>query len=345
MKILLTGCTAQQVNPQSHRKAANFSGLLWDALRGDERNEVFWQEPSVEMATQDLRKFDQVIVGIAPITALGANRAYGAYSIIERLWDDKKLKLLIDAPDPIKMQTASRSIIDHPENLTKDFFSYRKEFRLAKQPEIAARIVNGVNLLVNGTWPTTIVPGLPWKSSRSVEMQLPLGAVGRVQTLNLDYQLFDRWDNPDALTSTRRDEWALEKGTLTYWADRLNVSLPKRELPRTFRVETDTAAVDQLSESIGCLIGPSRAGTWWNTRYAQALSQRAAVFTDWHDSQYLGAAWMQLPGPFEMMDESGRVKLVQEQYEEYRDTTPNHETAMARITELLGSKKLTRRSA
>lgn len=345
MRLLLTGMTSQQTNLQSHRKSVNFCGLLWEAFRQN-GHEVYWQDPSVNSSVEDLREFDHVIVGVAPLTALGANRAYGALSIIERLWSSPKLKLLVDAPEPMKITTSLQAVLEHPENLTKDFFSYRKEYGLAKSPEVSKRLLEAVRLLhVSGdAWPWTLVPGLPWMSDAEVYQQLPIGAKDRVQFVNLDALLFERYDNPE--DRARVHHWAYEKGTKSGWLKSQLLSAPVKELPHTFRVETNSLTIQQLETSIGCLVGAHRSSSWWSPRFAMSLSQRTPVFTDWRATSQLGDVWSTLPSALEVMTDAERRVVAAEQHQTYREhcLSPKNETR--RIIDILaGSSRRARRKA
>lgn len=322
MKCLITGMTAAQTNPYYHERSPNFVGLLEDAL--SEHHRVVWSEPSVDWDLEFLRQFDRVIVGVAPLTGLGANRAYGALSIIERLWDKPSLHLVVDAPDPSKIMPATRSIAATPENLTKEFFSFRKEYgKVAVDLSLQRRLLRAVQHLSDDPWPVTIVPQLPWQTRGQFERQLP--KVNRVRLLNLDRLLFDRHWNADTPIRIRKDQWSYEPGTHATWLRRQHVTWEVKKLPRTHRKPIVQETLDMLAESEGCLIAPSKNGTWWSPRYAMALAMGTAVFTDWHESQFLSSAWSGIPASFEEMNPQAQNDLVAEQVASYRAALPKED--------------------
>jgi hypothetical protein len=336
--------TSQHCNPQSHKRSINFCGLMWEMLR-HAGHEVHWQDPDISMTTTELKKFDHVIVGLAPLSALGANRAYGALSIIERLWSGKRLTLLVDAPDPSKIQTSVQAVLDHPETLVKDFFSYRKAFRQAKDPEVLTRLLRAVELLNSEKtyWPNVIVPGLPWQNLEQIEAQLPVGASGHIHMINLDYLIFDRYLDPTS--RARRPFWSYEKNSLPGWLERQRVVLEVNELPSTFRVETNVASMQQLAVSLGTLISPSKAGTWWSPRYAMSISQVTPVFTDWRASSALGNAWAVLPASFELATDEEKEEIGIEQHTSYLYGIPEGDEALNQVYHILGSSRLYNRKA
>ena len=319
MKILLTGMTSAQVNPVAHDRSPNFPGLINEALK--DTDTVQWSEPSVSWGEDYLRQFDLVIVGIAPITGLGANRAYGALSVISLLWGDPRLRLLVDAPDPRQMESANQALVDHPKNIAKDFYSYRKEYvPVRNDPRLQKRLVKGARHLAEDSWPVTIVPALPWHASTQViERQLPRVGPHRLQKVNLDHLLFERYGTWQ--TSLRNDEWAYEKSSHPNWLGQTQVTWPVEYLPRNHRKAVWADTMNQLAHSEGCLISPSKAGTWWSPRYAMSLAVRTPVFTDWHESQFLSESWMVLPGTFEIMSADERNDLADEQFATYYKAT------------------------
>lgn len=308
--------TAAQTNPVNHERSPNFPGLLAEFL-GEEES-VMWREPSVAWGDDYLSQFDLVIVGVAPITGLGANRAYGALSILERMWDDSRLRLLVDAPDPIQMKNAYKAIVDNPDSLVKEFYSYRKEYREVNgDPLLRERLLQAVERMSSAPWPETIVPHLPWQSRSHFERQLPLAH--RLRMLNLDELLFDRYSNWQ--TQLRMDRWAYEKGSHPSWLRRQQVSWPVDALPKTHRKPTWQDTMTMLAGSEGCLIAPSKSGTWWSPRYAMSLAVRTPVFTDWHETQFLSSAWTHLPATFEQMTPDERNDLADEQFATYTKAT------------------------
>lgn len=298
-------------------KSPNFVGLLVQHLTG-ESHVVQWSDPSVSWDEDYLAKFDVVIVGVAPLTGLGTNRAYGALSILEQLWDDKRLRLLVDAPDPYKIGPATQAIDDHPENLAKDFFSYRKEYReVRRDQKLQERLQQAVRALCYDAWPMTIVPQLPWQTASLIRKQLPNAA--SLQLVNLDYLLFKEFDSWQ--TQLRSPEWALENGSHASWLRKTNTSWPVNPLPRTHRKAIVTETMTQLAGSEGTLIVPGKLGAWWSPRFAMSLAVRTPVFTDWHQSQFLGSAWAQIPSAFEAMDADERNDLADEQFVTYFKAT------------------------
>lgn len=317
MKVLITGMTAQQANPASVKRGMNFTGLVVRALQ-ERGHDVDWHNPTVNAKRADFDYYDAVVVGIAPITGLGSNRAYGALSTIQTLWESSRLSLLVDAPDPVKIVGSLNSIQKNPSNLLKEFFSYRLEYMEARHDRNAERLHEAVELLAEGRWPVTIGPRLPWQQ---VMQMHGLPQVGEnAHLINLDRYVFD--DAPECPPSgqPRHPVWAYEASdTNKRWLRTQNATWETGTLAKNVRVDTDKVALEQLRQVSGCLIAPTRTGTWWSTRYAQALSQGAPVFTEWSESQLLGPEWAQLPSLVETWSPTQRAALHAAQLASYRD--------------------------
>lgn len=317
MKVLLVGMTAQQSNPKSVRRGLNFAGLVARTLQ-DDGHDVDWRDPDVEMSKGTLGRYDSVIVGVAPITSLGANRTYGALSTIWHLWDDARLTLLVDAPDPSKITASFTAIRKQPANLTKKFFSYRKQYSLAAEPRTNSRLLDTVELLADDRWPATLTPRLPWQQ-RTPAVGLPDSAAESTFPVNLDHLVIQDMPQAPSSRTDRLPVWGYEHGSDTRWRRDQNVSWDVGSLVKNTRVDADKAAIEQLRQISGLLIAPTRTGTWWSTRHAQALSQGCPVFTAWEESQLIGPAWAMLPGQFELLSREQRVKLHSEQVRQYLD--------------------------
>ena len=108
-KILLTGMTAPQSSLKSNLRNISFSYAMYSALI-DAGHEVEWVDPKIDITKKELESYDSVLVGIAPITSLSANKMYGALNIINLMWGSKKLTLLADAPNISQISTTLRSI-------------------------------------------------------------------------------------------------------------------------------------------------------------------------------------------------------------------------------------------
>lgn len=340
MRVLLTGMTTQHVNPETHRRRVNFSGLVRDALRMGDGDDVFWEEPSVKWTDEYLSEFDAVIVGLAPISSLGANRAYGALATISKLWYSKRLHLLVDAPDLVKIESALQAADTRPVTLVKDFFAYRKEYAIVKENrEVFESVHTAAAMLNNETWPSVIWPMLPWQYHSDVLKQLKNTRVQHTLGVNLDYLLFRRFPY---LEAPRVKQWSYEPGSDRNWADKQNVSWNVNPLPTTFRTEINAATQRQLAMSEGTLIAPSRSGTWWSPRYAMSLVQGTPVYAGWVETSVLGRSWSWLPGTFELMDEPDRRALAIEQQTAWVRATLDHDDAM---TELRGALNLDKKRA
>lgn len=321
-KILVTGMTSQQVSPDAHKKAENFTGLLVEALKIDQTNEVWWLEPSCRWGDKELSQYSHVFVGIAPLLSMGANRAYGALSVIERMWGSGKLTLIYDQPDPGLFTRSLNSVMKNWDSFTKPFFSYRREYDVARDSAINSRLMMQAMRLQTREWPNVIVPGLPWKS-RFVSFtvaSLPVGAERSVRPICLDSLILSRWEsrrpeNPvEPLWSWTATKSLVGSRSGQRWLGGLGLTAPVAALPQNHRIPTDEMTRVQLLESRGYLSGPGL----WTPQIAQALSQHSPVFSDWTvTSEALGPSWGWLPGSTETLGRAELTELARDQLRAY----------------------------
>lgn len=315
--------TAPQASENANARNLGFVGVL-NAVLSDAGHEVTWISPSVHMTKESLNQFDSVIVGVTPITSIGASRAYGALSLIDHLWGDSKLTLLIDAPSSSQIEPSFRSVVTNPASLTKSFFSNRKEYStVLADLSISARLHSAVSHLLNEEWPTTIYSSLPWSAQEDVK--LPTNAKKNLVAVNLDSHLIQ--ENPVAVD--RRQKWIVDAPS-TPWSSAVLKTL---ELPNSLmkwnKGWDDNQVMDQFTRSIGALItSHKKDGTWWTYRYVQALNSNTPVATDWKFSSRIGAAWSFLASAIESMSQQKRDLLAIAQREEYLANIPGKQTAL-----------------
>ena len=325
--------SAPQASPSANSKALSFAGLLNKVLVED-GHEVVWASPSVYMTRETLEEFDAVIVGVSPITSMGANRVYGALNVIQTLWDSDKLTLFIDTPTPSQIEVGLKSVINNPESLIKPFFSYRKEYsNVSADKQIFKNLVNAVNMLYEADWQKTIHSRLPWKTLESIKLSpnVKKNLVG----LNLDaYVIFDV---DSSSNKERASKWVYDSND-SNWYKNVTQLLKMPTLPmKVSKGSTDTDIYNQIERAIGVLISPDkRDGTNWNYRYAQALNARTPIVTDWQESSVLGSAWSVLGYSIEEMSQNKRDLVSLAQKESYLAQIPTKKDGLENLKSILG---------
>jgi len=332
-KILLTGMTAPQSSLKANSKNLSFSSAIYFALQED-GHEVVWEDPNIKLTKKDLDAYDSVIVGVAPVTSLSANKLYGALNLINLLWGSEKLVLVADAPNISQISATLRSINNNPENLTKDFFSSRKNYSVVvSKPEIKNNILEAISRLINESWPTTIVPALPWKSSYSdKELNLSDLAKKSIVYLNLDSYLISE----PTKYSDKSPKWSADQPESS-WTKKtsgtLNLPVSPVKINKGF---TDQDVVDQMSRSIGILISPYKnEGTWWSYRYIQAINSLTPVATLWEESGNLSSEWNLLAATIESMSEEKRDLVAIAQRESYIAKIPTKKQSLEMLKKAL----------
>jgi hypothetical protein len=289
MKILITGMTSRQANPEASLKDVTFAHLVAQALR-HVGHDVEHRNPSI---TEDVSNYDLVVVGVAPLHALGSNRVYGALSAIMRTWNTGKLVLMIDDPDTGKIFSGIRTMVDEPTRLTKPFFAYKLEHALASEDPWKSWLAEGVKILRDAEWPTVIVPQHAWMETPRLAgagTQLPR-VVGVDPTQLIDYTAPEPRE--------RRSVWTVEAGQSNTWLQQIApfLSLPVERhgsagLPRFTK---DKERLENYASVRGVMIPTVCNGNWWTSRPALATRAGAFALTDWKAVRPLGECWTLTP--------------------------------------------------
>jgi hypothetical protein len=314
MKLLLTGSTAAHASARKNANSFTYAGLVNMAVR-HAGHDVEWVEPSVHMTEEYVAGFDAVLVGMAPLTSTAAHRIYGALSVIGHANNIGNLCLMVDAPEPKKVWAGLRAICLNPEDLTKDFYSKRKEYRAALDHTTTLRMLAAVQALYENDWPTTIYPKLPWMSFPSVSTYIPKTDSHNLVGINLDKALLK--DGPGVYVE-KPDYWVTDAAG-SKWVEALSKTLGYPVCNMAASRWEDARAVNaRIAMSIGCLVGTYKYGDpWWSPAIVQALSEGVPVVTDWRLSSMLGPPWSMLASSVEDMAPDERMWLADEQRDAY----------------------------
>lgn len=332
-KILITGMSAPHTSQSAIARSMSFGGAIGKVLElhGHEVTQI---DPEVSWNTKHLDQYDSILVGVSPLTSLSANRVYGALSVIDVARDLGKLSLFIDAPEPTRITASLRALSKTPSNIVKPFYSYRKGFTYAAQPNILDSFLETIEWLLNEEWPNTLYPSLPWdENTDKVSAQLPNGAANSLKPINVDsYMLHQNLTLP----STSREKWVVDNHASS-WSKKVINSLQKPTSPMKWNKGwTDDQVFDQIARSIGAIINPHQTGgLWWTYRYIQALNAHTPVVTEWREAGRLDSSWSHIASAIEEMSQNERDEVSRQQFETYVGSVPNKRDAAIKLTDSL----------
>lgn len=322
MKVLITGMTSRQCNADASRRDASFTFLLAEALRA-QGHKVDQRNPTM---TEDYSEYDKVIVGVAPIHAMGSNRAYGALAAIMKTWTSGQLMMLLDDPDTGKIFSGLRTMCDAPERLTKPFFSYKLEYELASQPQWRDWLLEGVKILRDSIWPMTILPQHSWAEGPP----RLTGAGERISIIiGVDPSLMIDYPRPSAWTQ-RRQVWSVEASDKNTW---LNQQAPFLTLPVERhgsgglpRFRDDLQRLETYTSVRGVVAPPVLDGAWWTPRPWMASMAGALVLTDWRSVRSLGQSWTLTAQQADTLTPEAAQDIAREQYLTLSTSLPTSES-------------------
>lgn len=322
MKILVTGMSSRVCNPEASKKDAAFAFLLARALR-EAGHEVDQRNPTM---TEDYTEYDKVIVGIAPIHAMGSNRAYGALAAILRLWGTDKLMLMLDDPGTGKIFSGLRTVCESPERLTKPFFSYKLEYALASQPEWHAWLMEGVKLLRTAVWPITVIPQHAWADGPP---RLTGAGQQISQVIGVDPSLLVDYPMPSPWTQ-RRQVWSVEASDDLPWLRHqepfLTLPVERHGAEGLSRFRDDAQRTETYVSVRGVIAPPVLDGAWWTPRPYLASRAGALVLTDWRSVRPLGTCWTLTAQQADMMNSNVVPDVAAQQLEAITATLPTSDS-------------------
>lgn len=333
MKILITGMASSHTQPS---KNVSFFGTL--AKNIESIYSVDWATPSVTWTKEFLDGYDAIFVGLIPPTSLGANKVYGAMHVINLMYESPKLHLVVDHQQLWQFKSSLGSIHKNVDSIFTEFYSKRKEYKIAKNPLVSAGIKNAATKLLFSAWPKTIYPELPWKNFSDVSGFLSNDPESKFIGLNLDSTLLVEPKND---VFARTDSWVVDHSSST-WAKKLekllvNSVVSMKDTPRS----SDLDVFNRISTSFASIVVPQErgVGTWWTYRYIQSMNSLTPVISDWKDTSNLSEAWNILGSTLEELSIPDRLAIAQEQRDSYISAIPDRLEVIQSLEDILQKSK------
>lgn len=328
MKVLVTGMASSHTKPSAN---TSFFGTLVKAV--ETFATVEWATPSVTWTKEFLEQYDSVVVGVVPPTSLGANKVYGAMHVINELYDSPKLTLVVDNPQLWQFKASLSSVARDVSTIFTDFYSKRREYKIASNPAISGGIQKAAGKLLNRPWPRTIYPELPWKTATEISKFISTEGSENLVGVNLDAMLIGE----PIEAKSPAPIWVADSPS-SAWTKKLEklLSLPTIPVKSSSR-DTDDQVFDRISSSFGLLVAPQDrgVGTWWSYRYIQALNSTVPVVSDWRDTGSLSNNWYVLGSTLEESTPEERLAVAKAQREDYINSIPTKSEALNLVKSLI----------
>ena len=330
-KVLITGATASQTSGEAHKRNPRFAGLLNTSFSFSGVHSEMKSLP-IDIDSKDISTYDKVIVGLAPITSLSANKMYTALRTLGLAMEQDKAVVLLDAPDPSTVYQSFNSVLNNPDILKKALYSKRDGFdAVISDEKLFDSMLSTISKLVDGAY-TVVVPALPYFSGSRAVYGIPNESFVLVE-LNFDGLFSDKHFDE---TISEPKYWSAENHKIKWTQDiSKTVSKPVIGIRRS-PYDSEFDYIDRMRESIGFLLPTYKNGTpWWSYNTMLALSCGVPVFSDWRHTGALGLHWSGLPHIVEEMTKSDRQSLAMSQRESYLRNTPNWTEESAKAVKTL----------
>lgn len=318
MKILFTGTGSHHCKRPDN---INFFSVLEKNLPSGAQ--VAWESPDINWTKEDLEKYDQIIFGFTPPTALSANKIYGALNVLGLMFDSPKLKLVVDSPQIWQYKNSISAILKNPDLLFTNFYSRRENFQTAtKNKSLVEKAIAHMRV---SEWPTIIYPSLPWNTDEKIHSALGFGNLEKIIGLNLDSTLID----PEPPNIARQDYWSLENPkSLWYQSLEKSIVFPV-ETTKVRRKTDDSYALELIKNGMGLILPPQDRTNvvWWNYRMIQAINTSTPIATNWQELYSFSTNWSVLAYQIEDMTPAQRQILASKQRNSYLEAIPSVEEA------------------
>lgn len=324
-KVLVTGFTSRACNPAKNKRDVMVSWLIAEVCR-DLGYEVEHRNPTIEESYDD---FDHVFWGMAPLHGLGSNRTYGALSCFLKTYPDGRISFYQDDHDNAKVMNGIRTVFNDPKRLVKSFFNYKLEYDLANTPEWSQYLMQGVEVLNNYAWPTTIVPAFGWADLQRLTVKCP----NLTDPVGIDFTAYlpeYEFKVPDE----REQKWIVEVTDEKWFTQQRIGWYPERYGKGYEKRPEDEMVVQRYAGAWGVLNRGEDNG-WWNSRIGYAAQTEALYVTRWQNVDALGAPYALLADSAELLTPAERDEWAQSQADALSKAVASRETVREQIRKLV----------
>lgn len=334
MRVLFTGMASSHCKKPDN---VTFFGVLSDVV--SEFAEVVWDSPKLSWTEKDLDKFDLVVFGFTPPTALSANKIYGAMHLLGLMFHSPKLRLVVDSSQVWQYKNSIQAVKRDVSTLFSKFYSRRYDYRRAQSEDSRKYIDLAATHMGSDIWPKIYYPELPWSTKNEVSRALGFGSIEKMIGVNLDSFLL--LPEPQGL-SGESNFWSVST-TKGSWYRTVEQSLRSTSLDISKNSsKDDNAILSTIRSSLGLIVPPQErnTGTWWSYRYVQGMNSNTPIVTLWQSSQKLGESWAYLAYQIEDMSPDERVVVAQNQLELYKNAIPTKDEIINLLrNDMVDSKK------
>lgn len=328
MKILFTGMTS------AHCKDGNNVSFFRTLAKAySEIGDVVWSTPKISWSRGDLEKFDLIVLGMAPPTSLASNYIYGSLHVLNLMYESPKLRLVVDSPQMWQYKNSIRAFKRDPEQIFGSFYNNRIDYEEAKTGRVRASAESVAEKFHTVKWPTTIVPSLPWLSSREIAKKVSFISEESIFPVNLDSFLVEETSPHIGRTNV----WAVENTSSVWWKTLEKTLQNSGDSIRYSKKPKDGEVFERIKSSLGLIVPPQdrKVGTWWSYRYLQAINSATPIVTYWNDIGDFDSSWKYLGYQIEDMDPYDRQHVAYQQRNSYILEIPSKKDSLKTLSKLV----------
>lgn len=305
---LVTGFNARTSVRKRGKSTVTFSSLLVDALR-DNGWEVDLKD--IPLGHRIDSSYSVVFVGLASPLAASSSRAYTALGAIGKTWQQGRCVFFLDDPDTNKVMNGIDSLVRKPERLISPFFNTRQDYEIATQPQWNSWLMDCVEALRGGEWPTTLVPAHGWADVGELTARLRPEMRRNIQKVDLSAYV----PKIEIPVVDRRRHWVTEERFDCPWVMRQRLGLPLKTLGKM----DDQKRIREYTQAWGVLedvVSPHGSG-WFSPRLVHAIHARAIYCTEWKTMTRVGPAFEDFAYNIEGLSEVDREVLASDQRDQF----------------------------
>lgn len=339
MRLLVTGCTKQQVGGGTKLGYEPVSDLFVKALTGLGHDVHHRRtDPNENLVKQ----YDAIVVGLVPFFSIASNNLYLAVEAVRQAIIGRvPLLLYVDDWNFPQFVANVKTHLKYGERqLVKPFFKSRHGYDwVTSDPNVSSALLNTMEYLTTHPWPPLLVPTFSWGNHDELRVIPWAQDVEFVDVSTYARHYPFEWGHD----GTRAREWVL--GTVsnqTEWLEALSLRWDVNHLgtktSRAPKAVPEAELVQLYADAWGVLSPPYKKilGTgWWRNRFVYAVRAQSILLCDPLEAADLDASYVLYPHDVELMNDAELRDLAHSQADAFFKVQASKVDVMTQLAQAL----------
>ena len=316
MRIFLTGSTSTQTRNKTNIRVFSLTAALATGIQAV-GNKLTWGPPDPDNEAKDLKDYDLVLVGLAPVNSLGARWAAAACGLIAKCWrEGVPVMVFVDDWKVREAQAGLRRFHHHPDKLLEYVGRIQNTKYVPWIRDNVDLVLEAIHRMHDDVWPPALTCLFPWGNHDMIREKTTMYEMAWVDPS----AVVPEWPIHKPSDEDRSREWILA-GLSRYeeWRDSLGAQWPIQcygnMAAKIYPNMVEDKMPNRYAQSWGVLCHkyPHAGSGWWRNRFPFAIQAGSILWGDPAEMAGLGGPYLVPINDIERMSTAQLRELANDQ--------------------------------